>query len=253
MSQLINNSGIYTLTTENELAVVLSKFNSQIIFDIIQEHLANKYSDNFILPKANVVNSFEQSFINLKSQYPMDHENINEVRNETYVAIINILAKEYNLIIREDSNLDPYSLAYYMYDFLVANFSNYIIQFFSKYIYNERINLYNYFHLEDLKRNKDTSTLYHKKRYKDSKLGLINANLIPILNDISIFDITFENILDYTYADKNIVMLLSTYVGVQYDFYKEHFCRAVVDSILSPVYITNIRLELQKMQLVEDQ
>ena len=94
MSQYLNNSDAYTLITEKELAVLLSTFNSQYIFDITVDKLKDKYNSSFNLTKPNVVESFEQTFKNLLNQYPMDRENILDTREEVYKEIIRI---EFNI------------------------------------------------------------------------------------------------------------------------------------------------------------
>ena len=249
MSQIINNSDAYTLTTEKELAVLLSTFNSQYIFDVVTDHLTNKYESTFNLTKPNVVESFEQTFQNLAAQFPMDKENILETREETYRYIIDILLKEYGFVLREDINLNSHTLAFYMYDFFVANFSRYISVFFANYMYQEKTGIYNYFRLEDRKKEKDSSTIYAKKNYtNDVILGVISANMVYILDNMAGFDITFEHIIRYVYKDETIVNYLLNYIAPTRDFYKEFYCSVFRNKDIRPDYITYTRLEFGKMQ-----
>lgn len=248
MSQYLNNSDAYTLITEKELAVLLSTFNSQYIFDITVDKLKDKYNSSFNLTKPNVVESFEQTFKNLLNQYPMDRENILDTREEVYKEIINIIINEYGFILREDDNLNNYTLALYVYDFFVANFAKYISLFFANYLYNEKNNIYSYFRLEERKKEKDSSTIYGKKTYTtDIVLGVISANIVYILDNIMGFDITFEHILRYVYKDEVIVNYLLTYISPTRDFYKEFYCEVFRNKDIRPIYITHTSLEFGKL------
>ena len=249
MSQYINSSDIYTLTTEKELAVLLSTFNSQYIFDIISDQLKDKYNSSFNLTKPNVVESFEQTFKNLALQFPMDRENILDTREEVYREITDIILKEYGFVLKEDVNLDSYTLALYVYDFFVANFSKYISVFFASYMYQEKNGIYSYFRLEDHKKDKDSSTIYGKKTYSnDIVLGVISANLIYILDNMASFDITFEHILRYVYKDDTIINYILNYIAPTKDFYKEFYCEVFRNKDIRPIYITYTSLEFGKMQ-----
>jgi phage-related holin len=63
---------------------------------------------------------------------------------------------------------------------------------------------------------------------------------------MSAFDITLEQILSelFTY---NIAGFISSVVRDRGDFYKSIYCFHVIDETISPIYITDIRIEIQKM------
>lgn len=249
MSQYLNNSDAYTLITEKELAVLLSSFNSQYIFDITKDKLQDKYNSSFNLTKPNAVESFEQTFKNLLVQYPMDRENILDTREEVYREMTNIILNEYGFVLRDDINLNSYTLALYVYDFFVANFAKYISLFFANYLYQEKNSIYSYFRLEERKKDKDSSTIYGKKTYaNDVVLGVISANIVYILDNIISFDITFEHILRYVYKDDTIVNYLLNYISPTRDFYKEFYCEAFRNKDIRPMYITHTSLEFGKLQ-----
>ena len=62
MSQILTNSLEYTITSENEIASILSKFNSEYLLDVIRNNLANKYVQHPSVLAPNIVGSFEQTF-----------------------------------------------------------------------------------------------------------------------------------------------------------------------------------------------
>lgn len=251
MSQKIENSADYSIVTQTQLATVLATFESSYIYSIIKDNLAMRFDNNFIsIQKPNVVSALEETFINLKEIYPMDHDNIEAVRQETYEEIIKILANEYQLKLSLEYEMlnDKYPLAFYMYDLLVANFSNYITLFFSNYIFREKDALYDYFKLENYKKNKDSSTIYGKKVYGDPKIAIINANLIYILESMQAFDISMENICTVVYPDPNVTTMFNLYLIPQIDFYKTFYCEVIRNKIIAPLFYTTIRLEIQRRQ-----
>ena len=43
-----SNFQMYNITTENELSVILSHFNTEFVFDIIRDNLSKKFNYNII-------------------------------------------------------------------------------------------------------------------------------------------------------------------------------------------------------------
>lgn len=251
MSQVLSNSLGYNTVTENELAVLLASFETSYIYSVIQDNINHRFDTMFIdIVKPNAVAAFEANFKNLREQYPMDVENIKYVRDNTYEEIIEILCKNGGLVPTENYSTleDKYAAAYYLYDLIVSNFSNNITEFFSNYIHREKNSLYNYFNLDSVKKNKDSATLYGKKAYEDTKMAIINANLVYILNQMQAFDITFRDICTVIYPDPNVVDLLVNNFVPQIDFYKTFYCEPLRNPNLSSLFITSIRLEIQKRQ-----
>lgn len=248
MSQLLTNSLEYVVTSENEIASILSKFNGDYLMDVIKSHLENKYNIYPNLAAPNIVASFEQNFKNLQNTYISDKENIAIVREQTYKNIIDIICKEYNLVFTDTGNLDYFAIAYYLYDSLVSNFINYITTFFSSYVYKEKNSLYDMLDMDALKKNKDTSTIYNKKLYKDLKLAILNANLEVVLNSMMQFDVPFEIVVGSVYFNnKAIVNTILSCVTSSGDFYKDFYCGAFRSEEHSPAIITNIRLAIQRL------
>ena len=247
MSQFISNFLTYNINTEGEVARILSHFNSEFIFDVIRDNLAQRYNYTPIAAP-NIVTSFEQNFKLIKENYQTDFDKIDSVRLETYREIIKIICNEYKLQFVDMDNLDYYSAAFYLYDFLVSNFSNYLAFFFANFIYKERNSIYESLDLNNLKKNKDSSTLYGKKVYKDVKLAVISANLDYIIDNVCNYDISLNTILEFIYPDKNIVNYIGSIIYPLEDFYKTNY----VSMILGPsraVSLANIKFEMHKILL----
>lgn len=252
MSSFIANTNSYNITTENEISVILSHFEPEYVFNIIRDNISQRFKYNQ-LGMPNIVASFESYFKQLISTYT-DVDTINQIqekRLETYKEIISILCSEFQFSFNYEEIQDYYSSAFYLYSFLVSDFSINLVSFFSNFIIKERNNIYESLKLNDMKKNKDNSTLYNKKIYKNSKLAIINANLDYVIDNICVFDITLSDILNNIYVDKNIVKFLETSILPVQDFFKYAYV-PVIQSVLKPMLLTDIRLYIQSQSISDD-
>ena len=69
MSSFMANSHIYNVVTENELAEVLSHYNSEFIYSVVDEAMKNRFLSVPIVSPANVVGCWEQNFKSIISIY----------------------------------------------------------------------------------------------------------------------------------------------------------------------------------------
>ena len=106
----------------------------------------------------------------------------------------------------------------------------------------------------DLKKNKDTSTIYGKRIYKDIKLAIINANIEMVINQINSMDIKFYNIVEMIYGaeSEHARYLLSMVSDNNNDFFNTIYVSMFNSDIRSDI-ITNIRLKLQELAMNDDQ
>jgi len=265
MGIMISNPNSYNISLEGEVSDILSHFNSDFVFDIIKDNINNRFN-YFQLAMVNIPASFEARFKTAKLQFPENVDQIEEIRIDTYNQILNILANNFNVQINYNNITDVYSAAYYLYDFLVSNFSNNLVSFFANYIVKEKNSLYEGFanyivkeknslyeglQLARFKKSKDSSTIYAKKLYKNPKLAIINANLDYVIDNICAFDISFYTILNTIYQDKNIIKYLSDICLPIYDFFKTTYA-SLLQSQYRPILLTNIRLEIQRLSINED-
>ena len=246
MSSFNANNQMYNISTENEVASILSHFNSDYIISIVEYNFQNRLSDN-ILPTPNIVTSFEQNFKEIKDNYTANLPEVEKVRLETYKEIIDTICREYHVSFMYNDDIDMYSAGYYIYDFFIANFYKYMVLFLSNYIYKERNGIYDSMELHEFKKNKDSSTIYGKKIYKDIKLAVINANLDYVLNNMRTFDIDISCIL-YGIYDKNVAGFILSIIQFDYDFYKVAYMD-ILNTDYKSNLITSIRLEIQKMSV----
>lgn len=238
------NNHIFNIVSENQIATILGHFNSDYIMSSIVEKInsRNFYSMN----NPNVVYSYELNFNQIKAFYPSNVQEIDAVRLETYQEIIDVLCNSHGLCFNKEIQIDYYSAAYYLYDFLVSNFLNNIISFFVKYLVMEKTRLYEYI----ANRGTDRDTGYSRKIYKDNKIATISSNLDIALDYIKGLDIGLTNIFNSLYPAE-IANFLNQIVAPVGDFYKDIYVANFNNPLMMPEIITGIRLELQSKYGIE--
>jgi hypothetical protein len=246
MSIFASNAIAYNITTDNEVANLLSHFDRRYVLDLVQDSLVNRFRINS-LNAPNFVYSFEQNFKQILATYPNSTDEIQNVRINTYKEIINIICNFHQLQFNESIEQDFYSTAFYLYQFLISDFTSNLINFFSNYIIKEKNSLYGMLNLGDMKKNKDSSSVYSKKIYKNNnKLGIIHANLEMTIDSICQFDISVNTILSNIYLNKNICKYIESLIVPIQDLFKNTFVPYIY-SELRPIIITSIRLRLQEL------
>ena len=254
MSSFNANSQAYNIMTENELAVVLSHYSSEFVFSIVDEAMKSRFNGVPLASVPNVVGAWEQNFKAIKAQYGIEsHEEVLRVRNETYREIIDAICKEFSLIFTIDDSVDLYSAAFHLYDLLVCGFMENMTTFFANFIYRERSSLYDSLDLANLKKNKDSSTVYGKKIYKDIKLAVINANIDMVITAVCGMDIQFYNIISTICgANSELKKYILSIVSSNSEFFRTAYV-PVLNSDIRPDVITAIRFKLQEIAISHDQ
>lgn len=254
MSSFNANSQAYNIATENELAIVLSHYSSEFIFSIVDEAMKSRFSTVPILSIPNVVGAWEQNFKAIITQYGSDsHEEVFRVRNETYLEIINAICKEFDLNFTIDDSIDIYSAAFHLYNLFVCNFIDNLTTFFANFIYKERAYIYESLGLADLKRSKDTSTIYGKKIYKDIKLSVINANIDMVISEVCKMDIPFYSIISTICGNNSeLKKYYISIVSANTDFFNKSYVSVLNSDVRSDI-ITNIRFKIQEIAMMHDQ
>lgn len=251
---MINSTNAdYAVTNNSELAYIFSKFNDDFIYTTVNESLNNKLrSYETSLP--NAVISFEQMFKSTLEEYPGAQDPIWKLREDVFDNIIKILCDNYQLIFDDNDQYDKYTSAMYMYSFLVSDFQRNIVQFFVNYIIKEKSSIYEMLSLSESRKNKDSSTVYAKKVFKNPKLGVISANLESVLNSIcSSFDIDFDTYLEIIYQGEEKIIRdhLLAVLKPTNDFFREYIGKCFY-SLFRPILITSIRLALQQYTVSAD-
>lgn len=244
---MVNNA--FNIANEGDTSMIIAHFDTNFIFNIIEDNLIRRI-DIYQSMLPNIVSAIEQNFKITYNREEVQMMYANEAldkRNDLYRTIIQLLCSKHNMQFNELEGVDLYSLSLYLYDFLVSGFRKYLIDFFSLYIYKEKNEIYNAFNLHELKKNKDSSTLYGKKLYKNQKVAIINANLDYILAGIASFDISLNDILNTVYENKSIVKYLLNNVQSMNDFFKDVYVPIICHPYYRQSIITDIRIALHQI------
>lgn len=236
------NSATVNINTDATLVAILSRFSSDYIMDVINNSIDNKfrpYGD----PAPNIVYGYEEQFKYLTDGFSSNVDQIAVTRRDTYLDIINTLCERYGLTFNYSDDIDLYSAAFYLYDFLVSNFTRYIITFFTNYLVQERDQIYKAFDLQ----NMEASIPYSKKLFKNHEIASIHGHLGTILNGMQSFDIDLWTILDMVYADKNVARYIYGLVTDKTNFFQTNYLTYALDPHINPELQIGIKLQMQNM------
>lgn len=243
------NSSLYTVVSENQLTEILSHYDTNYVMSIVDSAIQSRFDTNAILSQPNIVAAWEQNFKQLMTDFEgnEDYQNkIMKVRVDTYREIISKICTTFNLRFTIEDAVDWYSAAFYLYDFFVANFNTYLISFFKGFIYRERAGIYDAMDMTNLKKNKDSSTLYGKKIYKDIRLAVINANISSVVDNICSYDINLFDIVDIVYTQPKLVQYMASIISDTGDFF-HNFYAQIMHASIRPILLTEIRISIQNM------
>ena len=247
------NPYLYNIATEAELSEVLSHYSTSYVLDVLKANINGRYNPNSIMvAQPNLVVAWENNFKQMRSyySYPEFLERISEVRDQTYYEIIKGICDAFNLSFTDDENVDLYSAAAFLYDFFVANFNKYLINFYSSTIYKERTGLYDDLNLAALKKSKDSTTTYGKKLYKDIKLIVINTAIDRVVSAVSEMEFRLQDIFATT-LEPSKGMYMASLVGEKGSLFKETYGLSM-QSPIRPVLLTEIRFSLQQLAGLQD-
>lgn len=239
------NGTITNINIDNALAGILDKFDSDYIMDTINFSIDNKFRP-YDQPMPNIVYGYDQQFVQLSNQFSSNASDILQKRNDTFQRIIDILCTRYNLAFNSTDDMDYYSAAYYLYKFLVSEFTNNIVKFFVNFIITEREGIYNAIFTKDMIKKNDTSLMYSRKLFKDDKLGVIHGNIGMVIENIQSFDIDLYSVLDMIYVEKDISRYIYSIVTDRGNFFKNFYIQYVLDPRIGPELQTMIKLNLQQ-------
>lgn len=237
----------YEMGTEQELSAILSHYDSNFVYDTINFQVNRVKNTAYNLtPIPNIVAAWEANFKAIIDQYGSEAmTQIQEVRQETYNEIIRIICSAYNLNFTID-DVDPYAAAYTLYDVFVCNMSNNIVKFFSSYIYKERSAIYDSMGLAEYKKNKDSSTIYGKRMYKDIKLAVINANIIKVIDNIcGSMEFDYLTFITTSVDNIDIANYILTITSDQGGFFEQNVIHMIKANYAE--YVTCIRFTIQEI------
>ena len=241
MSINMNN---VTIETDRALASILDNFSEDFILDSVRnsfDYIFRPYSTRM----ANYPMLIESKFKGILDNYMgPDKVSIIEKRNETLHLILNEVCQKYNLAITTDIHDEHlYPLCYTLYQILVSEFTDRVINFFAYYINKHRDQLIRSIGLEA---NNPNKTGYAKKMYSDFSQIVVYENMDQILDVMAGLDISLYNIL-IELSDLNTASFITSYISDAGDMYKNHVASYLRNHITRTDMITAVKIKFSEI------
>ncbi len=246
-----DNSSLQIVNSERAVGTILSNFSTEFIMDVINDQLKMKFRP-FMPGSPNYVTVLEENFNLAKATNPAFAYQIDDVRGKTFKEIIDIICNFYNLEfigeqIQDYTPNDLYNLASILFDIFITNFTPRMINFFVRYIINNKEDIYNSIEgAEEFRKNKE-ATAYGRKMYTDGKLIVIHANLNNVLDNIAAHDIPFDLLINYLVTDPGMTNYLLSVLRDKNDLYKWHYASYITNPVTRPELFTAIKLSMQQI------
>lgn len=242
----MHNSFAGSIDTDMAIGSILSNFETAWVMNTVNDSLNMRFRP-FAQPMPNYVDILERQFNTILMAGPDYTEKTQETRNETYKEIIQAICGYYNLVFakpfEEIGPVELYGIAHSLYDIFVSRFTDYMIEFYIKYIINNMNSIYAYLAADEtIKKPREKDTM--AKSYIDPKFQLIHANLNKIILNITTYDVSIETLLSY-FVDPNTAHTLSLLLVDTGDLYKNYYAIYLQDQRYMAQLLTRIKLELQ--------
>ena len=241
--QMMQNQVINNINTDTAMADILDNLSYDYIYHVITDSINMRFRP-YSTPMPNIPYSLEQNFRIQLEAAPGSRDQILAKRDEVYRQIIEMLCTHYNLNYNESD--DIYTDAFYLYRFLVSDFTNTVIQFFVNFIMRDKKQIYDRLELQD-KKNKDSSYAYSRKIYSNNVIASIHANIASVIADIVTYDISLEDIVNLVYSgtEANAAYHITHIISDNAYFYDQIRCYAVNEYAAD--VINNVKLALQSV------
>lgn len=236
-----------SIDTDMAIGTILSNFETAYIMNTIQNSLEMRFRP-FDEPMPNYVDILNRQFEGVLISAPLYRDEILEVRTRTYQEIIECICDYYNLQFAESfDNIQPqelFGIAHAMYEVFVSSFTRYMVDFFIRYIINNADGIYNYLlNDENIRRIKEKE-MQERNTYIDSKYVLIHQNLNRIVMDMTMYDITLNDLLAYFFSPAEYNRMSSLLLD-KGNIYKDHYASFLLDQRYMANLLTVLKLSLQ--------
>lgn len=241
------NPAITNINIDNQLAGILSQFSDDYILDVVEDSLESRFR-LYDLPMPNVIASYETNFRQISNGFPSNNDEVAQTRTRVYTNIINKVCDFYDLQYANNDDVDIYAIAYWLYDFLVSNFTNNLINFYVYYLIEDRVALDASLALSQMRRENDVVYSYSKRLFKDPKIAAIHANLEYVIDQIDTFDISLRDVINYVYIGRpEIAAFISSNIADTQNFFKNHYESYLSNSKHAADILVYIKLGLQQV------
>lgn len=235
-----------SIDTDMAIGSILSNFESAWVMNTVKDSLNMRFRP-FARPMPNFVDILERQFNSLTIASPDYKDKIYETRTETYVEIIQAICNYYGLVFtkpfEEINPVELYGITHSMYDIFISRFTDYMIDFYIRYIINNMDSIYAYLiNDETVKKPREKDAM--AKSYIDPKFQIIHANLNKIILNMTTYDISIGTLLSY-FVDQSTAFTLSQLLVDTGDIYKNYYAAFLRDDRYMSQLLTCIKLQLQ--------
>ena len=239
-------ASIGMIDTDQALGTILSNFSSEYILHVVGDSLNMRFRP-FADEMPNMCDILERQFSAIYANAPDYIDQISYTRTETYQEIIKIICNYYNLeftgVFEEIEPNELYGIARTLYDIFISRFTMYCIDFFTRYILDNKESIYNMVNNDPAAyRPKETSN----KVVDDSMLFLIHANINNIVMAMPTIDISLSILLEY-FCDPATFNRLNNLLLDRGDIYKNYYASFITNNKTTAEMITSIKLALQSL------
>ena len=240
------NPAITNVNIDNQLAGILSQFNDDYIMDVIKDSLDGKLRV-YTLPRPNIVTAFESTFKESLDGFSSNTDEIINTRKRVYTNIIGLICKYYNFTFIESDETDLYSVAFWLYDFFVSNFTVNMRNFYVGYLIREKDGICSALDLLNKRKDNDPILGYSKRLFKDPKLAAIHCDIDYVIDQISTFDIDLWTILTCAYSGNvNLPSYIFGSIKDNGNFFNNYYEKAIATAPEAADILIDIKLSLQQ-------
>lgn len=256
MDTFYQNNIINNINVDSAVSQILSYFDPFYILNVMDDSFKMRFRPyNSAMP--NLVLSYEERFKMIKDQFPNMSEQCIAKREEIYELVIDKICNFYNLSVKKEmvTNYNQYSLAYILYQILVADFTNSLFNFFISYIREQKDFIYEYLlplidnNSSDKTSVKNTTLELNMRTYKDPKIATIQTYLPQVLDLIIGSDIDLDTLIKFIIPNNTYSSLISSCVADNGDLFKNFFAIFLVDPDTRPIMITSIKIKLHDLYM----
>lgn len=234
----------YEIISNAEVSSVISKYSPDMIDMSLDEILIRKNVPS-ISPMGNIIESYETNLKIDMATYPQFQNDMLERRTELYTHIMDKICAAHGLSYTLPYNVDIYTVANYMYQFLVSGYYRSCISFFANFLTREAKSISAMVN-KPINVNVSTTHSYIINRYsrEDDPIAIIHLNLNEVLNVIHTLDIPLRSIIQLAWANSPLAEMgnmLSSILEDNMNFY--HIYLSTIDNNKAEA-MTDIRLKL---------
>ena len=246
MLDFLMNDKEYEIQANGQVATILSHFNSDYVMDVVRNTLSEQFNHFDTVPKPNIAESFETYFKELLRTYPTDETNILETRHQTYTDIRDIICRQFALGFVNEDDVDMYSITTLLYDFFVAKFNFYMVNFYCRYIAAEKSALFMNMGLEKASKEDNSSMNYARHAFgDDEELAAVIANLPVVLGALKSIDVPDRYVYQTAYGNNQLLIdLIDSHIQPTTSIYNI-YNSILFNPTLYPIIVTQIRLKIQ--------